>query len=169
MRLKTSVTAAAAAGLLALGLTASASGPAHAAAALPASLGPGWAPIELHAYSGNGCAKPKSDTYLAPIISWPCGQGWVWYYRFLGANDDELELVDPSGSYALGISGGAWKLETPNASTTWVLDTSGLTGYFTLEDSTRTYGMTPQAKGDDVGLINFNNDGTETDLWDLIS
>jgi hypothetical protein len=163
MRLKTSVTAAAA-GLLALGLTASASGPAHAA---PASLGPGWAPIQLHAYYGNGCAVPSSDTHLAPIISEPCGS-WHWYYRFLNGND-EVELVDPSGSYALGVSGGAWKMETPNANTTWVLMVNGLTGYSTLEDSTRTYGMTPQAKGNDVGLVNLSTGDTTTDLWELIS
>jgi len=164
MRFKTSVSVAAA-GLLALGLTASASGPAHAAAA---SLGPGWAPIQLHAYYGNGCAVPSSDAHLAAIISEPCGS-WTWYYRFLGADDDEVELVDPSGSYALGISGGAWKMETPDANTTWVLMVNGLTGYSTLEDSTLTYGMTPKAKGDPVGLINLSTGDTTTDLWDLIS
>jgi hypothetical protein len=168
MRLKTSITAAAAAGLLALGLTASASGPAHAAAVRPASLGPGWAPIQLHAYYGNGCAVPSSDAHLAPIISEPCGGSWKWYYRFLNGTD-EVELVDPSGSYALGVSGGAWKMETPSDSTTWVLMVNGLTGYSTLEDSTRTYGMTPKAKGDDVGLINLSTDDTTTDLWTLIS
>jgi hypothetical protein len=164
MRFKTCVTATATAALLALGLSAFAPGSAHAAVR-PASLGPGWSPIQLHAYSGNGCAIPSSDARLAPIISYPCGS-WTWYYRFLNGTD-EVELVDPSGSYALGISGGAWKMETPSDSSTYVIMANGLTGYSVLLDSTRTYGMGPQGKGSDV--LALTSPSSPADNWDLIS
>lgn len=165
MRLKTSVTAAATAAMLALGLSAFAPNSAHAAVR-PDSLGSGWSPIQLHAYSGNGCAVPsEEDALSAPIISWPCG-AWTWYFRFLNGSD-EVELVDPSGSYALGISGGQWKLVTPNDSSTYVIMAHGLAGYSTLLDSTETYGMGPQGKG--YAVLAPTSPSTPTDIWDLIS
>jgi hypothetical protein len=85
--------------------------------------------------------------------------------RFL--NDGEVELVDPSGSYALGISGGAWKLVTPSDNSTYVIMANGLSAYSSLADSTRTYNMTPEAKGYTVvANLYYSNDPV---YWDLIS
>jgi hypothetical protein len=164
MRLTTSFTAAAAAGLLALGLAASAPAPAHAA--VRPALGGGWNPAQLHAEYGNGCAVPSSDTRLAPIISSPCGS-WTWEFRYLTANpvdgsEEYVELVDPSGSYALGFSGGKYKLETPDANTTFVVMGLPGAGFSYLANNEGMYGMTPKSAGVDVGT-----DGGSTDAWEL--
>lgn len=109
--------AVAATAALALGPAA----PAHAAGpvsdtAVPDTLGPGWSPIQLQAYSGNGCAGPQTDSHLSPIVSEACGT-WTWYFRILRVSGGSaFELVDPSGTWAWGFSGSplAAKLETPS-------------------------------------------------------
>jgi hypothetical protein len=87
----------------------------------------GWAQTYLHASSGNGCASYQEDVRLEPITSEPCVGSAYWYYRDLSRSSgqieagDKLEFVDDNKKYALGYSGGAIKLETPNDDTTYVI------------------------------------------------
>jgi hypothetical protein len=99
---------------------------AAAAGAQPAAAS-GWIPAYLHAFSGNGCASYEADVRLEPITSERCIGSASWYYRDLSrstgpiAKGDHLEFVDDTKTFALGYSGGAIKLETPNADTTYVI------------------------------------------------
>lgn len=130
MRIRKTLTLALAAGAAALALTVPAAA-AHAAPAVPAAaaaappvsntampdtLGPGWTKIQLKAFSGGGCAGPQTDSHLSPIVSEACGT-WDWYYRVIaGSTGVGYELVDSTGTFAVGFSGSPLqaKMETPN-------------------------------------------------------
>jgi hypothetical protein len=85
----------------------------------------GWYSTFITAYSGGGCMGYASDTRLAPIESSLCtgdADDTVFYVRDLNGSTwavgDELEFVDIAKLYAIGYSGGQFKLETPSLPTT---------------------------------------------------
>jgi hypothetical protein len=86
-----------------------------------------WTAVYLHAFSGNGCASYATIQRLAPIISERCTASNSWFVRDLSRSSgivqpgDQLEFVDFTKTFALGFSGGQIKLETPNASSTFVV------------------------------------------------
>ena len=113
-------------------------------------------PVWLQAESGGGCATFASDQRLAPIISEPCTSTNWWYFRDLSqpiagayGDGDELEFVDQSKTFALGFSGGLFKLETPNDNTTYVvisfIDFSN--GFGILSNAAQTNWMGPNGRG----------------------
>jgi hypothetical protein len=127
-----------------------------------------WVPVYLHAYSGNGCASYDIDQRLEPIISMPCDDSAWWYYRDLSRSsgaiqdNDELEFVDESKTFALGYSGGLVKLETPNDDSTYVIvDGQGYLNDHGPWQSLEVYapglgiqpgyGMIPESAGDSLG------------------
>jgi hypothetical protein len=110
---------AVAAGLIAAGAFAIVAG------ATPAYAAPSpWTKMWIVSQRNMQCAWPSADNHLAPIDSDTCTVDMWWYCRVLnydGNSSDwsstgyEYECVDQSYSYMFGESGGAFKLETPNA------------------------------------------------------
>jgi hypothetical protein len=140
----------------------------------------GWIQTYLHAYSGNGCASYQDDVRLEPITSEPCVGSAYWYYRDLSRSSgqlevgDKLEFVDEAKKYALGYSGGAIKLETPNDNTTYVIvegiaQVGGTYGWQELLIPVAGlgiqpgYGMYPEGAGDPLGTP--TNFGIPPDAW----
>jgi len=147
--------------VVALVITASAA-TALSASAAPASpaAASSWFKVWLRAGSGGGCATFASDQRLAPIISEPCTSTNWWYYRDLNQSvpfgvGDKLEFVDQSKTFALGFSGGLFKLETPNDSSTYVVVTVGdnATGLVLLSNQAGTGFMAPNGRGLDVKVL----------------
>ena len=147
--------------IVALVITASATTTisASAAPASPAAAS-SWFKAWLRAGSGGGCATFASDQRLAPIISEPCTSANWWYYRDLSQSvpyglGDALEFVDQSKTFALGFSGGLFKLETPNDSSTYVVVAVGdnTTGLVILSNQGRTGYMAPNGRGIDVKVL----------------
>lgn len=176
MKFTRKIALAAAAGLAALGAaaavpaTASAATSAHqavsyppgitAAKAVPNSLGPGWTAGYWSAESGGGCAQPSVPDYnLTPIVSDPCGY-YTWYWRVLGTyprHGQEIELVNSSGTEAVGFSGGLFKLVPPSDTSSFVVfDTStgsGCSGsWCTVQNNTVTDFAIPNGKGLDLKI-----------------
>lgn len=141
--------------------------------AVPDTLGAPWQVAQMTAYSGGGCAGPQTDSNLSPIVSIGCGT-WNWYWRSLGTvgtggdTGIKIEFVDPSGDEAFGFSGGHFKLETPNADTTYIVfrNASGYcTGNWCLaNNSGYTNFAAPNGKGLD---LNTPSAGTNpNDTWE---
>jgi hypothetical protein len=154
MRKKSLIAAMALSSAVLFGVSAPAfAAPVHASAVKPA-IGPGWTPTQIYAYSGGGCAVPSAVEYLAPIISYPCS-GYEWYFRYLD-NEASVEFVNPEGTLAIGFSGGHFKLEVPNDTTTvfqisrWV--EVGNRVWNSISDYTGAHFMVPNGKGLDVGV-----------------
>ena len=87
---------------------------------VPNNLGPGWTAVQWVAGTGDGggCAIPYNDSNLEPIDSGPCGE-WTFEEREIGTEPHYgpmIELVDPAGQFAVGFSGGHFKLEAPSTS-----------------------------------------------------
>jgi len=130
-------------------------GSAHAATTAPA-LGPGWTQYWLTAQSGGGCAIPQSEL-LDPVISYPCESGNYWEGRIIsGSGFDqigaEIEFVNTAGTLALGYSGGQFKMETPNDSSTYLVveagpDCGASQCYYGWADSGHDGYMEPNGKG----------------------
>lgn len=137
--------------------------------AVPDTLGAPWQVAQMTAYSGGGCAGPQTDSNLSPIVSIGCGT-WNWYWRSLGTASGgiKIEFVDPSGNEALGWSGGHFKLETPNADSTWLLFNNG-NGYCTgnwclVSNSQYTNFAAPNGKG--LDLMTPTQGVNPNDTWE---
>lgn len=156
--------------IVALVITASAimTHSASAAPASPAAASP-WFKVWLRAGSGGGCATFASDQRLAPIISEPCTSTNWWYFRDLNQSvpfgvGDGLEFVDHNKTFALGFSGGLFKLETPSDSSTYlvVAVTNNTTDLALLTNQAGTGFMAPNGRGLDVKVLTnatFPDDG----------
>jgi hypothetical protein len=132
-----------------------------AAVNAPDTLGPGWVTAFMTASSGGGCATYDQFQRLSPIISYTCNNEDYWEVRVVGASnpDDycygaEIEWVDPSGTYALGYSGGLFKLETPDANTTYLFtdgcENSGGYQYMAMAASNADVFAEPNGWGKDL-------------------
>jgi hypothetical protein len=156
--------------IVALVITASATTTlsASAAQASPRAASP-WFKVWLRAGSGGGCATFASDQRLAPIISEPCTSTNWWWYRDISQSvpfsvGDNLEFVDQNKTFALGFSGGLFKLETPSDSSTYlVVDlTESTSDLALLINQAGTGFMAPNGRGLDVKVLanaTFPDDG----------
>jgi hypothetical protein len=133
--------------------------PASAASAASPAAASAWYKVWLTAESGGGCATFAADENLAPIVSEPCTSGNWWYYRDLSRSTedyqygDKLEFVDQSKSFALGFSGGLFKLEIPNDDTTYLVVGEIYYPWNLFLNQAGTRYIAPNGAGDDVKVL----------------
>jgi len=149
---------------------------AGTAYASPAAPSP-WRYVWLTAQGGGGCATYKAAVNLEPITSAPCASSAGFWFRDLSRSGeweagDHLEFATASGAYAIGYSGGRFRLEKPDTSRTYfVVATNPDYSYrfVILADAGDSVAMVPNGSGKDVQAPGLSEVGLPPDGWTACS